>query len=81
MTFATTDPKTLTISNGQDYLITASGGDITIKRQLESLAWETIPGSPLLAGEHKRLLTSSSSYLIQCTPSLAGAEFSADPII
>ena len=75
MTFPDTTAQTFDIEDGAEYLVTATGGNFAIERYTEAGAWEAVPDSPLVDGEHKRLMTASANLKIRVTPTAGNTEF------
>lgn len=67
------------ISNNS-YLLIAKGGDLTVQRYDEDGALTTVAGSPVLDGEEKRVLTSTSNGLLKITPSTTNVQATFGPI-
>lgn len=69
------------IANGKKYLITASGGNISIERMLPDNTWIPVQGSPLLNGEEKELYTATADPYgrIRLKASTANTYYSQHP--
>ena len=77
---ADTNPVLIPVQNGREYVLSVSGGSLTVKRALESGAWIAVDGSPVSDGSEVRLTTTSSTETIQVMASVGPLDYNFTPI-
>lgn len=80
MKFDNTDPVEFPVDDFREYYISATAGDLTVRRKTEDGSWVIMSGSPVSDGEEKLLITETFGGKIQVTPSGVDTYMSLGPI-